>query len=741
MKYFINIPYTAETLKSEYREFCKKLHPDTGGDAEDFKMMMNEYETISRNMNMADDIAEALRRHAERMREQEEEERREREEREQMEREERARREQEKREEAERIRKAQEESRAAVRAWAQILERIPETVSGKKRAYDFADKKACAAYIAATKRNIKAVINHYFPGLDVKVTISGEIWKEKFVISWQDGPTADELCNTCKELDFFIPSYYASDPYADYGTYHSREESEPWREAYGGALGDTTDYETARTLSEEGEEQAAKFAAGIFADFDPAKLHKSNEQFKMTLTEWHKFAELCGIDGIHRHFENLIRCYSGNNEGFAYYSEIRRYLRDYVKVSVTKKEKAPEFKPTLGPTLKAIKKALGGNVFATCQETKRRENDWTPCNFSVLLGDLQGVKLCKPYSFDMETYYSPVYFTSYKIEKTRREKFEAVGITLKGASVQAVSEDVADKIREELADIEEQRKQWELDQLTKQADQAKKTKKSHAERTAATETTDSAPATDTTATADESKPQQTADGLTMEQYSEKATVIRGYNAEQAAELEAMGGKEWRNLRGGKGYIFSTRRHGETLREWFARYINAETSDDTQNEPQQAETANPLEDPQDFTETPLEDRGQISALLESVADIFATLARVAQEAKKYEGVTIPAATLERWKAETEADTKHTAATFAEVCACLASLTPDNREKFDALGVIFWTLSEQLRQGFNAETIQPATDYARAQLFDLIDATQSENQAAAIRKAFEKLKKAA
>ena len=52
-----------------------------------------------------------------------------------------------------------------------------------------------------------------------------------------------------------------------------------------------------------------------------------------------------------------------------------------------------------------------------------------------------------------------------------------MGITLKGASVQAVSEEVAAKIREELADIEEQRKQWELDQLTKQADQAKKAKK------------------------------------------------------------------------------------------------------------------------------------------------------------------------------------------------------------------------------------------------------------------------
>lgn len=473
MKYFINFPYTAESLKNEYRELCKKLHPDTGGNKEAFQEMQNEYEQTARNLNGTRQHADA-----ERARQEAEARRREREEEERERREEEARRakerEEEERREAERIRKAQEESRAAVRAWAQILERIPETVSGKKRAYSFDDKKAMAAYIAATKRNIKAVINHYFPGLDVKVTISGEIWKEKFSIAWEDGPTADELRETCKELEFFVPSFYASDPYADYGSYYSRQESEPWREAYGGGLGDVTDYDTARTLSEEGEEQAANIAAGIFADFDPAKLHKNNEQFKMTFDEWCKFAELCKIDGICHHFENLIRCYSGKNEGFAYYSSLRRYLRDYMKVSVTKKENTPEFKPTYGPTLKAIKKALGGNVFAKMQETKRRENDWTPCDFSVLLGDLQGVKLCKAYSYDMETYYSPVYFTSYKTESTRREKFEAVGITMNGASVKAVREDVAANIREELADIEKQRQQWEQEQTAKATAKAEK---------------------------------------------------------------------------------------------------------------------------------------------------------------------------------------------------------------------------------------------------------------------------
>lgn len=76
------------------------------------------------------------------------------------------------------------------------------------------------------------------------------------------------------------------------------------------------------------------------------------------------------------------------------------------------------------------------------------------------------------------------------------------------------------------------------------------------------------PATGTKAAEGTDTKPATADGLTMEKYSEKATVIRGYNADQLAELLAMGGKEWRNLKGGKGVIFSTRRHGDELREWM-----------------------------------------------------------------------------------------------------------------------------------------------------------------------------
>lgn len=124
---------------------------------------------------------------------------------------------------------------------------------------------------------------------------------------------------------------------------------------------------------------------------------------------------------------------------------------------------------------------------------------------------------------------------------------------------------------------------------------------------------------------------------------------------------------------------------------------------------------------------------VAALAGAFADIFRAVANAMQEAKKYEGVTIPAETLERWRTETMTGAKCAAAQLSEVCACLGCLTPESRKEFDALGVIFWTLADQLQRGFNPDTIAPATDYARGQLFDLIDRTQTPNQAAAVREA--------
>ena len=45
MSYFTNCK-TAEELKKAYRTWAKKLHPDLGGNAEEFKQMQNEYEKL-----------------------------------------------------------------------------------------------------------------------------------------------------------------------------------------------------------------------------------------------------------------------------------------------------------------------------------------------------------------------------------------------------------------------------------------------------------------------------------------------------------------------------------------------------------------------------------------------------------------------------------------------------------------------------------------------------------------------
>ena len=45
MKHFTNCK-TAEELKKEYRKLAKQLHPDLGGDMEEFKIMQNEYEIM-----------------------------------------------------------------------------------------------------------------------------------------------------------------------------------------------------------------------------------------------------------------------------------------------------------------------------------------------------------------------------------------------------------------------------------------------------------------------------------------------------------------------------------------------------------------------------------------------------------------------------------------------------------------------------------------------------------------------
>lgn len=64
-------------------------------------------------------------------------------------------------------------------------------------------------------------------------------------------------------------------------------------------------------------------------------------------------------------------------------------------------------------------------------------------------------------------------------------------------------------------------------------------------------------------------PAETAEGLTAAPYSEKATVVRGYNDAQYHDLIAMGGRYNRRLAGGPGIIFSTAKLGAAVAEYIA----------------------------------------------------------------------------------------------------------------------------------------------------------------------------
>ena len=916
MKYFANI-HNAEELRKAYRANVITMHPDRGGNEEEFKAMQAEFETLKKQyQNGTAYTYESHQETAEERARREAEEAREREEWARWEAEEKARREQEEREKAERIRKAQEVSRAAVRAWAGILERVAADATGQKaRFYRFSDKKEAAAFVATTKRNIKAVINHYFPGLKVSVKISGEIWKEKFIISWEDGPSVKELRDTCKELAFFLPaSYCCAGPAEDYGHYEEDHATAPWREAYGQALGDIDDFKTVRTLSDEGKQEAEALAARYFVNFDP----KSNApKFAANLEEFGNLAKAAGFEG--ENLTNIFRTITGQYYAdlCGYWSEIkgevnRRQLADvlaeYVAVTVTDQEKADrraaEFRPRYGEALRKLRELTGvGNTdkdgdavcfFAGDRNSRRR---LTIAEAVERLEQGEAVAFGTEHKGeDGRAWYWGKFAGGYKTQDKRAEKFAAAGLTIRGhvspnsfISLHGIAPEFAAAIRADLEDIEKQRREWEAKQNgTQQADN----------EPTANEPTDTQQATAEAVTTDESN----GDGLRMEQYSEKATVIRGYNEQQAAELEAMGGKEWRNLKGGKGYIFSTRRHGDELAEWMKQqqgegttapaadepaaatlheaeeitdtttatasesdpealrgatlqeierksdrtaapawlkpgatfkrtasdgrevvaictrllldgfaYITAngcgvvdhvraftgynfdgltpcDIDDDapefarmlrnfqrirkgfeeyqtahpyteqgdtaTASAPADNEQADTLESGQDkapesterpdtTTDTTDENKPEaadLSPVLQAFADALRIFADIMQQAKQWEGVTVPAATLARWKQEAEDGTKTAAARLCEVCACLASLTPDNRRDFDALGAIFWSLAEQMRTATDRADLLNGYEFARAQLFDLIDRTQNENQARAVREANEQRKAA-
>lgn len=866
MKYFVNFPYTAESLKSEYRELCKKLHPDTGGNAQDFAEMMNEYEQTARNLNgngttanktrtaatddsdpaqdfadlmgaplkgtkgktFADLVAELADIMADENR-----------------------------------RKLYEskgetwgaygwdgcemtpESRTAyIKKFGRTVVEMAELCATMKQA---ADAKAYeqtqhAAHVREARKNQSE--GNKAPKAGAFVFGVGCNWKsdggrgvfvnfeafaadpdeygtqyddekrrhvckvcEVYEVSAEDfnrPELADELVKKAHDegrkfaggsaTDDPEPAENPRDPYARYKYYYTlcaavvcRESGRwylidcegysyarytymptSWRTMYADEISDAQRKQAERDEQERQEEE--RKAAERLAEYRE-KCKKYEATGLEDLTEYREAVKTANREeseaGRAHGWRSAERKAAGKRTQAAAAALMAAEKRNIkkmaetvypgIKCKVTKADswRSAGYKLTYedGPTLETFQNNTDFDLFAAYWEeyrmddcTELHRHDLT--EFADKYGDGHGVEIAR------------------EMSKAERERMTAAilqavpaaaGICWENrhawtqeevtAAAAAVGVDGWDLWRiydhkhtyfnyvtaESLAE-------W-AHELTAYDIKGKKTRTTSAQTESEPQKTTTAADADNTqqesreaVTADESEPQTTAtasadtttngDGLRMEKYSEKATVIRGYNEQQAAELEAMGGKEWRNLRGGKGYIFSTRRHGDELAEWMKAQQGEGTTAPAADEP----TATASE------------AANLSPVLQAFADLLRIFADIMQQAKQWEGVTVPAATLARWKQEATEGTKTAAARLAEVCACLASLTPDSRRDFDALGAIFWSLSEQIRNGCNPDTLQAATDYARAQLFDLIDRTQTENQARAVREANEQRKAA-
>ena len=223
MKYFYNIT-TAEEIKKQFRAYCVSMHPDKGGDPEEFKAMMAEYDGIIKNFEQAKKRAEE---------------------------------EEEARQAAEEARKAAEERRRKeeeeARKAAEALREIIAKWSGKLKTVTPASgwiKKPSADYLAAVKYNIKQILIKYFPGVDFKVSLKNKTWSASAEIFWTDGPTVQQV-EEIKEIKLFISHYHVCDPYEDYGHDEEMKSTRAWRDQYGQISADR--FEFTRTFSDLGK--------------------------------------------------------------------------------------------------------------------------------------------------------------------------------------------------------------------------------------------------------------------------------------------------------------------------------------------------------------------------------------------------------------------------------------------------------------------------------------------------------
>ena len=683
MKYFKNIT-TPEELKKQFRTLATKLHPDRGGNAEDFKNMIAEYMAISKDFDRAKERAQA---EAEARRQAEEYAKAE------------AKR---KAEEEEAARKAAEAMRPVIAKWSAILERV----TPKARYYSRPD----AAYLSALKRNIKAVFAKHFPGVAVSVLINNKTWSEKAEIRWTDGPTEKEV-EAVEELRYFIASEHVCDPYSDYGDDVEITYNKAWREAFGEI--NAQRFTFTRDFSELGKAEVLGKIREILPQFVDVDAQSGTASMSSadcsTLGRFfgffydykgRKYSELSEEERAAasayecKHMEQQRAC--GHFESKNYYvgaTPLRclvDFFRQYYHISdaTTKAAQeaanAPKFTPKHNATYKAVVKALGGNFFAASNDGQGwgERKPITPTEAAELLAKGVRVDLVKPWkSYDNSPRMSTVDAGGRKTQEKRAAKFAAVGFTVqltgiyKGVQFVAVSAEVLAELRKDAESVEKQRKAWEAEQQ-----EGKTARKAKAEPKTKAETTES----DST--------EAPAEGLELVEIPGGVAVVGGYydTLRNRKQIKAHGAR-WNKE--AKQWQATDPEAVARLREWFGMAEPKAEKQEQHTHTTESEQPEPKEQPEQPNAEEVARFTRFAALLADVVAMLESIATAAQQEAQRAKET----------ATKQAEAEQLRADIAQMSAQVAAMSERLRTMSERLATI------EAENGINSTTAeQPTAD---------------------------------
>ena len=572
MKYFKNIT-TAEEIKKQFRAYCINMHPDRGGDPEEFKQMMAEYNGIIQNFERAKEEARA----EEEARKAAEEARKEAEAR--------------KRKEEEEERKAAEALREVIAKWSGKLKTV-KPVSGWI-------EKPTADYLAAVKYNIKQILNKYFPGVEFKVSLKNKTWSESAEIFWTDGPTVQQV-EEIKEIKLFISHYHVCDPYEDYGHDEEMKSTRAWRNQYGQISADR--FEFTRTFSDLGKAEVL------------AKIHEFLPQFEgMTKREdaaavsFDDAFRLCQLLGFHhketgkawadlseeerekrRAYDDLFEAQrkiiydlESSRRWNGETTSLKRVIDAFLKVYTISEETtkaaaeaaaAPVFEPKHGTTWQAIKKALGANVFCMSEDGSYHYKEITINEAAEMVAKGEKVYFGKPAMYDGERCIYGVNCGGAKVQQKRADKFAAVGVTIsnygynsyKDVEILQFAANVLAELRKDAEEVEKQRKQWEEEQKN-----GKQTAHKAARNHEAAKDEKAAEGVDMTAAP--------AEGLELVEIAEGVAIVGDQRTtyKNRKQIKAHGAK-WN--KDAQQWQATTAEAVAALREWFGMTEQTETTE-------------------------------------------------------------------------------------------------------------------------------------------------------------------